>query len=981
MTLLFFNFNNNILINKKMRILITVVIIAISQLIIAQTGTVRGTVLDKKSAESIIGANVLVNESGVGTVTDLDGKFELELEPGTYKLTLSYIGYQSIVVENVVVAPKKVTVLEDVFLGEDALQLQEVVITAAATRTTEVALLTLKKNSSVMLDGISSAKMKLIGDGNAVDAAKRVTGVSVEGGKYVYVRGLGDRYIKTMMNNVDIPGLDPDKNTLQMDIFPTNLINSIVVSKNFTADLPADFTGGVLNLETKDFPEERVFTISLGTSYNPSMHFNSNFLSYKSSSTDFLGFDDGQRALPKLARNSRIPTPISGASPEQVNSFVKSFDNQLGAVRSNSLMDMSGSISYANQISLGKNKENGGSKLGYMFSLSYKSDYKYYDDVEFGEYQRLIDPNSYEILPATVQNGSIGERNVLVGLLGGVAYKTQNSKIRLTAMHLQNGESKAGKFEIVNDGERVGQSGYFAVSDNLEYNQRSLSNVLLNGVHVLKDKNWEIDWRVSPTLSSSEDPDIRKTAFTISEVATSFSAGAGGNPSRIWRSLSELNATAKIDVTKKYQFKDNEAKVKFGFSQNYKKRDYEILFYDIQFFGQQAWNSSDPTAVLNNENIFPSSTNGIYYQSGNREVNPNEYSSNVMNTAFYVSNELYITKKLKTILGIRAENYVQRHTGRDQRYAAGDFENGKSFDNDKVLDNLDLFPTANFIYNVTADQNLRLGYARTIARPSFKELSFAQILDPITNRIFNGSLFQYDQWDGNLVPTKIDNIDVRWEKFLANGGLFSVSPFYKKFSNPIELVRIPEQQTSTEYQTRNVGDAQLFGVEVEFRKDLGFIGAGFENFEFNANITLVQSELEMTKVEFDARKTYEKTGENITNKRQMAGQSPYVINGGISYGNRDLGINTGIFYNVKGPTLFIVGAGLFPDIYTKPFHSLNFTLNKKLGKGDRAAVDFRVANILGSEIQDYYQSYNATNQTFSLFKPGTSFSLDFTYKL
>lgn len=950
-------------------------------LVSSQNGTLRGKVLDPSGLE-VIGANVMVKGTATGTTTDLDGTFELSLPPSAYSIEITYLGLAATTINDVVIEAKKVTVLGDVLMQEDSKTLEEVVVTAKAIRTSEVALLAVKRNSTLMMDGISSAKMKLTGDGNAVEASKRVTGVSVEGGKYVYIRGLGDRYSKTTLNGMDIPGLDPDRNSLQMDIFPTNLIDNIQVGKNFIAENPADYSGGILNIETKDFPEQPVFDISVGANYNPSMHFNNNFVDYKGSSTDMLGFDNGDRALPSLARSANIPTPISGASSQQVNSFVNSFNNQLATQRVMSMMDMSASLSIANQLSLNKSSLNS-SKLGYIFSLTYKSDTRYYDDISYGEYQKVIDPNVYNMRYATVQNGELGERNFLLGALAGLAYKTQNTKIKLSVMHLQNGERRAGQFEILNDGEAVGQSGYYATSDNLEYNQRALTNVLLAGTHNLKN-DWNVEWKLSPTLSSSMDPDIRKTAFTIDQESDriSFLAGAGGNPSRIWRELSELNASARLDFTKKYKFRGQEAKLKFGGLYTHKQRDYEILFFDVQFFGQQSpWATNDASQVLTPGNIFPSNKNNIYYNSGNPNPNPNAYSSNVNSTAGYISTEMNVTTRLKTILGLRVENYVQRHTGRDQRYAGGDITNGRNFDNDIVLDDFDFFPSINFIYKAGENQNIRLSYSRTIARPSFKELSFAQILDPISNRIFNGSLFTYEAWNGNLVSSDIDNIDLRWELFQENGQLFSVSPFYKRFANPIELVRIPEQQTSTEFQPRNVGTGEVYGVELELRKNIGFISEKLENLDVNANLTYVYSEIDMTEVEFNARKSYQKTGETIKDTRAMAGQAPYVINLGMTYNHSDKNLNIGMFYNVKGPTLFIVGAGLFPDIYTQPFHSLNLSVNKRFGKDLKSAIDIRFINLLDAEFKEYYSSYKAENEIFTYFKPGRSFSLTYSFKL
>lgn len=948
----------------------------------AQKGTIRGSVIDAVTGEPLIGAIVMIENTTIGAAADLDGKFSIINAPGVYNLKVSYVSYQTLTVEQVEIKADEVTPLSNIRLSQKGNELLEVIISAEAIRTSEAAILSLKKKSAVMMDGISSAQFKKVGDATAVEAAKRVTGVSIEDGKYIYIRGLGDRYTKTTLNNVDIPGLDPDRNSLQMDIFPTNLIDNIVVSKNFTADLPADFTGGLLNVETKDFPEEKIFNVSVGASYNPDMHFNKDYITYEGGSTDFLGFDDGTRALPAKATSNNIPTPISGASSEEVNSFVSSFNPQLATERKTSLMDYSASISVGNQIDLikkGEESNNSTPKLGYIFSASYKTDYRYYDDVTYAEYQRFIDPNVNEMRYATIQTGVLGEQNTLVGLLGGVAYKTGNSKIKLNLMHLQNGESRAGKFNVDNDGEAVGQSGYIAEADNLEYNQRGLTNILLNGVHRSKSNNWETDWRIAGTQSSNQDPDIRRTAFTQTPTDTSFIAGAGGNPARIWRSLSELNATAKVDFTRFYKFKNRDAKLKFGASHLYKLRDYEILFFDIQFFGSQDWPNPDPSQVLNPENLYPGGGNNIYYQSGNNDPNPNEYSSYVHHTGLYVSNEMNLSEKLKTILGVRAENFVQWHTGRDQRFASGDTIAGNNLDNEKVLDALDLFPSVNLIYSFTEDHNLRASYTRTIARPSFKELSYAQIIDPITNRIFNGSLFEYSDWEGRLVETRIDNIDLRWELFQPQGQIFSVSAFYKNFDKPIELVRIPEQQTSTEFQPRNVGDGRLIGLEFEIRKNLDFIMPYLANFNFTTNLTFVQSRIDMTDREFNSRKQYEKTGQTVENTRQMAGQSPYVINAGFGYASEKKHFDVGVFYNVKGPTLYIVGAGLFPDVYFEPFHSFNFSFNKKLGKDNKSMLNIRVGNILNDRLESFYTSYEAEKQIFNSINPGRSFSVGYTH--
>ncbi|MGM0375189.1 MAG: TonB-dependent receptor domain-containing protein [Bacteroidota bacterium] len=964
-----------------MRHIAIVIFLFLTSSLFAQQGKIRGTVYDDGSGETLVGVSVIVKGTTTGTATDLDGEFSLNLEPGTYDLEFSFISFQSMTIEDVEVKEDEVTNFNNISLKESSVELEDVVVTASMVRNNEAALQTMKRKSSVMLDGISAAKMQLIGDGTAVEAAKRVTGVTVENGKYIYVRGLGDRYSKTTLNNVDIPGLDPDRNSLQMDIFPTNLINNMMVSKNFSAERPADFTGGLMNVETKDFPERKIFNVSVSTSFNPDMHFNPDYLSYEGGNTDFLGFDDGTRALPERARQSDIPSPFSGHSTGQVENFINSFNPQLAAKRQQSFMDYSLGIAYGDQIDL--NQGNNKPKLGYILSLTYKSEQKYFDDMAFGAYQKQQDPDNYELQYATRQSGENGQKNILAGLLGGLAYKNNFNKYRLTAMHLQNGESTAGIFNIDNNSAAVGQSGYRGLSHTLEYNERSLTNVLLNGTHNPKDSGWEVDWRLSPTFSTSSEPDIRNTTFTLSENRDpNFNAGAGGFPTRRWRELTELNTTAKIDITKAYNFNEKDAVLKFGASHAYKERDYEILSYNVKFGGSmRSFPEADPSLILQPENLYPNDPYNISYQSGNSDPNPNAYSSNVNNTALYISNEFFPLRDLKATIGVRVENYIQRHTGRDQRYASGDTRNGRNLDNEKVLESTDFFPSVNLTWALNEDQNIRGAYSKTIARPSFKELSFAQILDPVSNRIFNGSLFDsYSDWDGNLTETRIDNLDLRWEHYFEDGQNASASIFYKKFEDPIELVRIPEQQTSTEYQPRNVGDGTVYGAEFEFTKSLHIFSPLLRNFSTNGNVTFVKSKIDMTESEYRSRKNFEKTDENIENTREMAGQSPYVINAGLSYNDSNKGLDAGVFYNVKGPTLTIVGGGLFPDIYSEPFHSLNFNLNKKFGEDQKTTVDIKISNLLNEKRESFFKAYEAQKQIYNQINPGRSISIGLSYK-
>ena len=572
-------------------------------------------------------------------------------------------------------------------------------------------------------------------------------------------------------------------------------------------------------------------------------------------------------------------------------------------------------------------------------------------------------------------------------------------------MRLQNGESRAAQFSIIDDPEdrATGKSGFTATNDVLTYDERSLTNYFLSGEHSINNKKFLIDWRLALTNSNLEQPDYREAAFTVDQGEATLSAGQAGLPFRSWRFLDEDNYVAKVDLTYSPKLFDRDSKIKGGLSYVYKERDYSLLNYNMQFLGTQPTWSGDPNEIMLDENIYPNfnGNGGLYFQAENLAPNPNAYNSTVDNFAAYMSAEFSPFEKLKAVLGLRSENYVQRHTGRSQSAASSisfisrtedvsldeatvTFRNSNADDrdqvllDDKVLDDLDFFPSVNLIYSLKETQNIRLGYSRTIARPTFKELSYAQIIDPISDRIFNGGLLTYDgEWDGNLTPTDIDNFDLRFEIFPRRGEIISASVFYKSFDRPIELVRIYQAQTNNEFQTRNVGDGQLYGFEFEFRKRLDFIAGKLENWSVNGNVTITESQIDMFSNEREAREEFQKDGEDIDGTRDMAGQAPYVINAGISYENFDKGLDAGLFYNVQGATLVVVGGSLFPDVYTEPFHSLNFNMNKKFGES--LGVNLSVSNILNDVREQFFQNYEATDQFFERRSPGTAVGIGVSY--
>ncbi|RIW18491.1 TonB-dependent receptor [Algoriphagus lacus] len=935
----------------------------------AQNGTIRGAVYDETNGEPLFGVSVLVKELAIGAVTDFDGKFEIQAAPGTYTLQVSYISFSTVELTSIVVEAGQVNVLNDILMKEEASELETVTVQAAAIRTTESALMSVKRGSPNLLDGISASTFRQIGDGDAASAVKRVTGVSIEGGKYVYVRGLGDRYTKTVLNGVDIPGLDPDRNTIQMDIFPTNVIDNIIVSKSFTSELPADFTGGVVDIETKDFPEEKTIRLGISGGLNPSMHFNQNYIDYQGGKTDWLGFDDGTRAIPTGGRTD-IPqfgqvvgNPNSPAGLEY-QEILRGFNKTLGGSRQSSLMDFGLSFSLGNQIARPK------VTWGYNAAVTYKNETEFYQNAEFNLFAKPIGETETELESLEKQRGDFGVNTVLLGGMAGIALKTNASKYKVNFLHLQNGESKAGIFDFENT--NLG-ANFEAKQYNLEYSQRSLTSVLLSGTHLFNGRDWEVSWKIAPTLSSIEDPDIRFTRF---RQPTNTISSEVGLPARIWRSLQEENLVTKADITRNMSLFNRDAKLKFGGSYLFKHR-----LFNIQSFQFPTGNTvfdGDPNAIMNEENLFSATNrNGVRYNPDFIPVNPNEYEAYATTMGGYGSLEMNPAEKLKVVAGLRVEQFNQYYTGTNQTGTI-------VYDLVEMLDDLDFFPTVNLIYNLKENQNFRFSATRTTARPSFKELSYAEILDPITGRTFIGGMYKETTnggtevlWDGNLTSTRINNFDLRWEMFQQRGEMFSVSAFYKTFERPIEIVQFLSDPGS--FQPRNVGNGAVAGLEFEFRKSLKFMAPSLENFSWNANVTVTDSRIKMSESELKSRRLTAKEGEVINDTRQMAGQAPYIINTGISYTSFTTGLEAGIFYNVQGSTLNYVGFGNRTDTFTVPFHSLNLNFNKSFGADERVKLNFGVQNLLNDKREVVFSSFGAQDQIFSRLAPGVKVNFGATF--
>ncbi len=925
----------------------------VSSLLLAQSGTISGVITDANNNETIPFANVLIVGSSEGFTTDLDGVFSYELAEGTYSLEVSYLGYQNQIVDGIIVKSGEVTKL-DIAISEDSQQLEEIVITAKQLRNTENAVMAIQRRSTNVVNGISSQSIRKNGDSNAGAAIKRVTGVSIDGGKYVFIRGLGDRYSKTILNGLEIPGLDPDRNSLQVDVFPTNIIDNLLVSKTSRADFSGDFTGGVVNISTKDFPEEKTMSVSLGLGYNPNMHFNSNFLSSQRSGTDFLGFDNGLRDL-NVNKFQPIQSPIDDPILTQLTSR---FQNNMAVERRNSLANGNFGFTVGNQIQKGE------MTIGYNAVLGYRNSTKFFQDVQYNNFIKSTNIEESELLQDRESRGDLGTNNTLLSGMVGTALKYKNHKFSVMALHLQNGEAKSGLFERSN----FIRASNTLISDNIEYTERSISNFLLTGNHALSN-TFEIDWKFSPTVSSIQDKDIRITPFKLNDDSTlAFEPSEGAQPRRLWRNLNEINYSGRVDVSKALTFYGKEIELQFGGSNVYKQRDYEILSFLINVKGQNFLDlTGDPNELLLPENLWtPESQIGTFV-AGNFEP-ANTYDATQHTLGGYMMADLEVVAGLKVNAGVRVEKFTHNYTGQNNTGTI-------VYNDERILDELDLLPSINLVYGLTENMSLRTSYSKTVARPSFKEASIAQIYDAISDQTFIGNI--------DIQQTNVDNYDIRWEAFYEEGQMFSVSGFYKDFTNPIELVAF-SSSAPNDLQPRNIGNARVAGVEIEFRKNLGFASENLKTLYAGANFTYVNSQVELDQSEngeFESRVTNGRVGETIGTTRQMQGQAPYIINGYINYTHPENAWEANLSYNVQGPSLAIVGIGLNPDVFTAPFHDLGFKISKQFGENDKFRLSAGANNLLNSTKERLYKSFGTEDQIFSQFRPFRTFSLSLNWNL
>ncbi len=938
-----------------------------SSLIAQDTGVITGIVVDTETGETLIGVNVVLEGTIKGTATDIDGRYTISnVESGTYTLVVSYISFTTQRITNVEIKAGEQIQL-DIILNPETEFLDEIVVTAEVVLDNEAGLLKQRQKSISFSDAISAESIARTGAGDAAGAMKKVVGASVVGGKYVYVRGLGDRYSSSHLNGVELPSADPDKKSFQFDIFPANLLENIITIKTFTPDKPGNFSGGLVDVYTKDFPEQRTFSVSFSSGYNTLSSGKKGYLS-TSGSTDYLAKDDGSRSVPSgiLAYledpDFSLPSSSSARFRSEeaylLDGFSTHFNNEMAPSISTLPYNLGGSIAYGDQLQLL------GNPLGYTMSFSYNQSASNYTDGTIGRWQLIggLDESGglTNLFDLQDQRSSV---SVDMGLLVGLSYKIgENHKISSNLISTRSGQHSA-RYITGTWNEEAPDDIY--QSSVIQYVERGLDALQLSGKHYFEPlAKSTFEWKFSQASNTQSEPDLRFLTYLVSEAPDgspflSLTSGLLQRPARFFRELEETSDNLVLDWSVPFEFLGNAGgKFKTGFYQQNINRDFAEKRFEYEIGSRPFSDFSDNVNdFFSYMGIVDSSQVGtrMRYTFGNLiddDTNQkNQYTAQKEVTAYYAMVELPLLSTLKVIAGVRPEMTQMNTVSGDTSEVAGE------------LDNTDLLPAISAVYNVSDNMNVRASYTNTIARPTFRELAPYTTFDFVGDFIFTGN--------ATLKRTLITNMDLRWEWFPQSGEIIAVSGFYKDIENPIErVVRIDVNRAMT---VQNVDRAQVYGLEFEFRKNLAFLSERLSNFQFSNNFSIVHSEVSIPDAElFNIRIN----DPDAINTRNLAGQSPFLLNLDVEYFNEINGLTANLSFNRFGDRLYSVALGAIPDVFERAYSTLDLVMNKSFSNGLKAKLSAK--NILNPDVKMTHE-LNGVEYIYQSYKTGRSLSLGISY--
>ena len=922
------------------KIITTVAMASIATTAFAQNAHIlKGNIKDGDSSEGLPGVTVSVFEAGktastITTLTDIDGNFEFTLKPGNYKIVIESMGYQSKEVTDITVAEGASLPTVSVVMSESkSTELNEVVVSSSMKKESVNALFTMQKNAASVSDGISAEAIKRSPDRNTADVLKRVSGTTIQDNKFVIIRGLSDRYNTALVDDAVLPSTEPNRKAFSFDIIPSAVIDNIIITKAGTPDLPADFAGGVINVLTKEVPEENFNNISIGTGVNTVSTFKDFKSGYKSG-TDILGFDGG-RQLPK-----NFPTVKEASSfltPAKSAEYLNMLNNDFSIQTRSALPQVNLQAGLGRVYRMDK-----GRKFGFFGAINYN-------------HSENIRPNVLRQYDDFNYTDNVYNYSTNLGGVVNMGYYYGKSKIGLKTLYNRNFDDNFMYREGLNIG-RNRDIQYYA----FDLVQKALFKTTLNGEHQVGSGQSKINWLLSYNYISNNQPDQKKLSYSYDPTQQIYLADMGtlGKANnRMFSKLGESIVNANVNYSKPVNMFEKST-LKTGLFGQYRTRDFSNRYVGVTTQDQDV--IRQPIQDL----FSPENINKQVYDFRDQTITGDEYSATSSTSGAYAMLDNKFTDKLRLVWGARFEAYKIDLSTPEKKYV------------DQFW--WDVLPSANLTYALTEKTNLRASYFKSLARPELREMALLGYYDYELNATINGN--------PNLQRTIIHNMDLRYEYFPKAGEIISGSVFYKNFSNPIEN-QLFGANSAYDITTMNFDNARNIGIEMEIRKKLGFLGNDFlNNFTFYANVALINS-----KVTFD--KTRYING-RASDYRPLAGQSPYMINTSLSYHSPNSKLNLTAMYNVIGQRIYLVGDGRFGDVYEMPRNLLDFQVAYNLSQ--RSELKLNVKDILSSPYRFYFDQNSDSKFTGSAFKdgvmqadkdwllqqykPGTTISLTYSYK-
>ncbi len=895
----------------KLKLFSLLLFILSLKVLCGQNSSIKGIVIDEKTGETLPGAIVVIEGTVTGSNTDLDGAFTFKnVAPGKYTLVSKLISYNTKILTDVIVKSGEPTIIS-ISLGTASTDLGVIEIIATMSKETTNAMLVMQKNNASVSDGISSESIKRTPDRNTSDVLKRISGASIQDNKFAIIRGLNDRYNAAYINGAPLPSSESDRKAFAFDIFPSNMLDNLLIIKTATPDMPGEFAGGIIQINTKSIPDKNEQIFSIAGSYNTITTFKT-FKTYDGGKYDLLGIDDGTRALP-----SNLPTTaeFSHLSVEQKGELAKQLTPSWKIKTINALPSLNAQYSIAN---VGKifNRE-----IGSIFALTYQNNYNYNETI-----RREYEEQSTGVIKRMELNDQQYTQAILASGMWNMGYKiNDNNQINFKNLLSVNSDDKVtlrkGAREFDQPEKIWEKSSLFWFTQNILYTGQ------LSGDHLLPNSKIKIKWIGGLSDIKRDVPNMRRIVYqktaTMEDDTTNLYAAIVQNEGTIPNAAGNMFFSKTNENIYSFKYEANypcaikgvKTDLKIGGFHQYRDRSFEARNLGFSKYRKgSAVKFNSQLLLLPEEEIFASTNMGILDKPGPNnggfkldeatKTSDSYTASSLLNAGFAMFDSKFF-ERLRVIYGVRIESYNQQlHTIKDGSNAPVDIDTTVN----------DFLPSVNLIYSLTDKINIRASYYRTVSRPEFRELAPFIFFDFVTDFAVSGN--------PNLQRALIDNYDLRFEYYPGAGQLISVSGFYKNFTNAVEQVNRPDVLRELYYV--NVPKATNIGVELEYRFKLSTM---FRNDSIPflsattlyTNFSYIQSKVDVSKI-----------NGATTAERPLQGQSPVIVNAGIQFIHPTNGLSLSASYNLVGKRIYIVGSTSEPDYWEKQRNVLDFQIAKKI---------------------------------------------------